>query len=100
MQASMTVKAKSPITSVKLGDRKQILEELAKHQKRSVHSLMVEAVDRYIEQTKTRIEYEAQAIRSYENFKATGLHVTAEELEEWADSLNTESPKPIPKCHI
>jgi predicted transcriptional regulator len=99
MQTSLSVKSKSQITSVKLGDRKQVLEELAKHQKRSVHSLLVEAVDGYIAQTTARIEYEAQAIRSYENFKATGLHVTTEELEDWANSLNTNTPKPLPECH-
>ena len=66
----------SGITSVKLGHRKSDLAQIAGLQKRIVHSLVIEAVDRYIEQTQARMRYEAQAIRSYENYQATGLHVT------------------------
>jgi len=101
MQTSIeeSSKTKNPITSVKLGDRKKALEDLALHQKRSVHSLMIEAIDRYITQTKARMEYEAQAIRSYENFQATGLHVTQKELKEWAKTLHTSDPQPLPECH-
>jgi predicted transcriptional regulator len=89
----------SGITSVKLGSRKGDLAKIADRQKRTVHSVLIEAVDRYIDQTRARMEYEAQAIRSYENYQATGQHVTLDELQEWADSLNTSSPKTLPLCH-
>jgi len=39
------------------------------------------------------------AIRSYEHFQATGLHVTIEEMEEWATSLGTSIPQTLPQCH-
>jgi predicted transcriptional regulator len=90
---------KNAITSVKLGSRKQVLSELAKHQKRSVHSLMIEAVDMYIEQKQARIAFEQEAICSYEHYKATGLHTTLEEMQQWAKSLNTPNPQPLPQCH-
>ena len=91
--------AASGVTSVKLGTRKQALSELANHQKRSVHSLLIEAVDRYIDQTQAKIRYEQDAIRSYEHFQATGLFVTIEEMEDWATSLSTSTPQPLPQCH-
>ena len=48
-----------------------------------MHSLVVEAVDAYIAQMQAKMEYEAQAIRSFENFQQTGLHVTHDELQAW-----------------
>jgi predicted transcriptional regulator len=90
---------KSGITSVKLGNRKHVLAQIAEHKKRTVHSLVVEAVDAYIEQTQARMEYEAQAIRSFENYQQTGLHVTHDELQAWADSLNSDNPLEAPQCH-
>jgi predicted transcriptional regulator len=89
----------SGVTSVKLGARKQALSELAIRQKRSVHSLLIEAVDRYIDQTRAKMQYEQDAINSYEHFQATGLFVTIEEMEEWATSLSTSTHKPLPQCH-
>ena len=94
-----TLEDKSAITSVKLGGRKQVLSELAKYQKRSVHSLMLEAVDAYIEQKQARMKFEQDAIRSYEHFQETGLHTTLDEMRQWATSLNTSTPQSLPSCH-
>ncbi|WP_020558483.1 CopG family ribbon-helix-helix protein [Thiofilum flexile] len=71
----------SGTTFIKLGARKEALAQLAKHKQRSLHSLVLEAVDNYVAQEQARLEYEAQAMRSYENFQATGLHITLDELE-------------------
>ena len=71
----------SGTTSIKLGSRKNELARLARHKKRTIHSLVLEAVDTYMQQEQARLEYEAQAIRSYENFQATGLHMTLDELK-------------------
>ncbi len=56
--------SENDITSVELGNRKQALSELASYQKRTVHSLLIEAVDRYIDQAQAKIQYEQDAIRS------------------------------------
>jgi predicted transcriptional regulator len=91
--------AVAEVTSVKLGSRKQQLQHLADTYKRSMHSLVLEAVDEYIEQREAQLAYEQRAIRAYEHFQETGLHVTVDELEAWADSLLTASPKDMPVCH-
>lgn len=89
----------SGITSVKLGHRKHVLAQIAEQKQRTVHSLVVEAVDAYIAQAQARMEYEAQAIRSFENYQQTGLHVTHDELQAWADSLNSNTPLEVATCH-
>ncbi|MEZ5534007.1 MAG: hypothetical protein R3F02_00145 [Thiolinea sp.] len=86
-------------TSIKLGDRKAILTALAKQKKRSLHSLVLEAVDNYMEHEKARLDYEAQAVRSYERFQETGTHITLDELEAWAKQLNNKNPHDLPQCH-
>lgn len=94
-----TSRASGGTTSIKLGNRKEILAQLAKYKKRSLHSLVIEAVDNYMEQEQARLEYEAQAVRSYENFQATGLHMTLDELESWAKNLESKNPQSLPLCH-
>lgn len=92
-------KVPSGTTSIKLGNRKEALIQLAKQKKRSLHSLVLDAVDIYMEQEKARLEYEAQAIRSYENFQETGSHITLDELEAWAKNLDSKNPQRLPPCH-
>lgn len=60
---------------------------------------MLEAMDEYIAKTQARIEFEQSAIRSYEHFQETGLHVTIDELQQWAKSLNTSNHLLLPQCH-
>jgi hypothetical protein len=48
----------SGITSVKLGHRKHVLAQIAELKQRTVHSLVVEAVDAYIAQMQAKMEYE------------------------------------------
>lgn len=69
--------------SIKLGDRKEALIALAERKGCSLHNLLLEALDNYIEHEKARLDYEAQAVRSYERFQATGEHIT---LNEWVTS--------------
>ena len=79
--------------------RKDTLATLAQRKQRTVHSLVIEAVDLYTKEQTAWAEFEDQAIRSYENFQATGLHTTQAEMREWAKSLKTNPNAPIPLCH-
>ena len=42
---------------------------------------------------------EEEAMRSLENYKRTGLHVTWEELKPWLESWGTPDELDPPKCH-
>ena len=52
-----------------------------------------------MQQEQARLDYEAQAIRSYENFQTTSLHITLDELEAWAKNLTDSNSQALPICH-
>jgi len=37
--------------------------------------------------------------KAWEEFQATGLHATAEEVDRWLASWGTENELPAPVCH-
>jgi len=80
-------------------DQKTRLTAIAQAQDRSAHAIAVKALDEFIEKEEARLDYERQAIQAYENLQTTGLHVTADELKTWANSLGTNNQKQIPACH-
>lgn len=91
--------ATQEVTSVKLGHRKAILQELSQDLGGSVHSIVLDAVDNHIEHLKAKLAYDRQAMKAYKNFQETGLHITLAEFKDWVDSLETDEPKDMPECH-
>ena len=88
-------KAPSGTTSVKLGQqRKDTLSQLAQRKKRSVHSLVLEAVDVYTKNQQAWADFEDQAVRSYEQ-----MHVTLDEMRAWSKELKTNPNASLPLCH-
>lgn len=86
-------------TSVKLGERKATLQTLAKDLDCSVHSLILDAVDRHIENLQEKQAYDRRAMQAWEDYQATGMHVTLKEFSGWVDSLESDSPQAKPQCH-
>ncbi|ACA30879.1 hypothetical protein [Histophilus somni] len=91
--------ANQEVTSVKLGYRKAILQELAQDFGGSVHSIVLDAVDSHIERLKAKQTYDRRAIQAYQDYQETGLHITLSEFMDWVDSLETDEPKDMPPCH-
>ena len=88
-------------TTVKLAPEvKARIESLADIRKRSVHSLMVEAIERYVTREEQREELRQAGIAAHEHYKRTGLHLTNDEVRAWIDRLRQDKSEPIPKCHI
>ena len=88
-------------TTVKLAPEvKARIESLADVRKRSVHSLMVEAIERYVTREEQREELRQAGIAAHEHYKRTGLHLTNDEVRAWIDRLRQDKSEPIPKCHI
>lgn len=87
------------VTSVKLGYRKAVLQELAHDLGSSIHSIVLDAVDSHIERLKAKQAYDRQAIQAYQDYQDTGLHITLHEFTDWVDSLATDTPQAIPPCH-
>lgn len=86
--------------SVKLEPtEKTALAKIAEGKKRSVHFVMRQAVSEYIDREQKRLEFYENGRKALEHYKATGLHVTHEEMKKWAESLGTSNELTQPACH-
>ncbi len=75
-------------TSLKLDtDIKTRLERLAEARRRSADWLMREAIEQYIEREERRDSLRQDALAAWAAYQATGLHVTAEEADNWLARL-------------
>jgi predicted transcriptional regulator len=87
-------------TSIKLDDElKSRVQHLAGLRRRSAHWIMREAIQQYVEREEKREAFRRETIEAWEDFQATGLHATAEEVEKWLASWGTDDELPPPACH-
>jgi predicted transcriptional regulator len=87
-------------TSIKLDDElKGRLQHLADARRRTPHWIMREAIAQYVEREEKREAFRQDTLKAWEEFQATGLHATTEEVETWLSSWGTENELPAPVCH-
>jgi predicted transcriptional regulator len=87
-------------TSVKLDDElKDRIQHLAESRRRSAHWIMREAIAQYVEREEKREAYLRDAQNAWEEFQLTGLHITAEEADEWLAQLAAGNDVEPPECH-
>ncbi|MHB9348889.1 MULTISPECIES: CopG family ribbon-helix-helix protein [Enterobacter] len=87
-------------TSIKLDDDlKNRLQHLAESRRRSAHWIMREAITQYVEREEKREAYLRDAQNAWEEFQRTGLHITAEEADEWLAQLAAGNDVEPPECH-
>ncbi|HID7510795.1 TPA: CopG family ribbon-helix-helix protein [Enterobacter hormaechei] len=87
-------------TSVKLDDElKDRIQHLAESRRRSAHWIMREAITQYVEREEKREAYLRDAQNAWEEFQRTGLHITAEEADEWLAQLAAGNDVESPECH-
>lgn len=90
----------SPAVTVKLDlEMKDRVARLAVAKRRSAHWLMKEAISQYVEREEKRELFRQDAIKAWEEYQATGLHATLEEVDAWLASWGTENELPAPVCH-
>ncbi len=86
-------------TSVKLDDdMKARVQHLAEARKRTSHWIMREAISQYVEREEKREALRLETLKAWEEFQETGLHATAEEVDQWLASWGTEHELPAPGC--
>ena len=96
----MTTQAVKPM-SVKLDhDMRVRVERLAEARQRSMHWVMREAIQQYVEQEEKRESFRQSGIRAWNEYQATGLHVTFDEADAWLAKLEAGQDVEMPKCHI
>lgn len=87
-------------TSIKLDDAlKGRIQHLAESRRRSSHWIMREAIAQYVEREEKREAFKQDAIRAWEAYQETGLHLTMEEADAWLAKLEAGEDAEMPKCH-
>jgi predicted transcriptional regulator len=75
------------------------MRELAKVQHRSTHYLMREAIAQYVDREEKRESFRQDAVRAWDDYQATGLHVTLAEADAWLAKLEAGQDVEPPECH-
>jgi len=87
-------------TSVKLDDElKMRVQHLAEARRRTSHWIMREAIAEYVAREEKREALRQDMLGAWDEFQATGLHATAEEVDHWLASWGSENELPAPECH-
>lgn len=75
------------------------IRTLAEGRQRTAHWMIKEAVREYVEREEKREALRQAALKSWEDYDATGLHVTGDEVIAWVESWGTENEREPPECH-
>ncbi len=87
-------------TSLKLDvETKDRVQRLATVRRRSAHWLMREAIEQYVEREEKREQLRKDAVAAWEDYQATGLHLTADEADDWLAKLEAGRDADMPECH-
>jgi predicted transcriptional regulator len=87
-------------TSLKLDiEIKERLQRLASARRRSPHWVMREAIGEYVEREEKREQFKQDALAAWDDYRTTGLHVTADEADAWLAKLEAGKNAAPPKCH-
>jgi predicted transcriptional regulator len=76
------------------------VDQLAVARSRSSDSIVREAIGEYLTRAEKREQFKRDAIAAWEDYQATGLHVTDEEFDEWVAKREAGEDAPPPKCHV
>ena len=88
-------------TSLKIDDTlKSRVQHLASQRRRSPHWIMLEAIQQYVEREEKREAFKQDALRAWEDYQRTGLHLTLEEADAWLAKLEAGEDAELPKCHV
>lgn len=88
-------------TSIKLDDElKGRVQHLAEARRRTSHWIMREAIAQYVEREEKREALKQDALRAWEEYQRTGLHLTLEEADAWLAKLEAGEDAELLKCHV
>ncbi len=79
---------------------KERVKRLADARHRTAHWLMREAITQYVEREEKREAFRQDTLKAWEEYQATGLHLTAEEVDAWLAQLEQGNDVEPPECHV
>lgn len=96
----MTATAIRPV-AIKIDDNtKARVKRLADARHRTAHWLMREAIIQYVEREEKREVFRQDTLKAWEEYRTTGLHVTADEADTWLAQLEQGNDIEPPECHV
>lgn len=95
----MTAAVARPVTIKIDEDIKTRVKNLADVRQRTSHWLMREAITQYVDREEKREAFRQDTLKAWEEYRATGLHATAEEVEAWLANWGADDELPAPTCH-
>jgi predicted transcriptional regulator len=81
-------------------EMKERVKHLANAKQRSPHWVMKAAIEQYVEREEKREAAHQDAIKAWEEYKETGLHLTLEETDAWLAELEAGNDIEPPACHV
>ncbi len=81
-------------------DTRNRVKRLAEARQRSSHWMMLEAIHQYVEREEKREAFRQDGIRAWNEYQATGLHLSLEEADAWLAQLEAGKDVEPPECHV
>ena len=81
-------------------DTKARVKRLADARHRTAHWLMREAITQYVDREEKREAFRQNTLKAWEEYRTTGLHVTADESDAWLAQLEQGNDIEPPACHV
>jgi len=78
---------------------KERMQRLAEARHRSPHWMMLEAIRQYVDREEQREVFRQAGIKLWNEYQASGLHVTLEEADAYLAKLEAGQNEDIPECH-
>lgn len=96
----MTAAAIRPVAIKIDDDTRARLKRLAGARHRTAHWLMREAITQYVEREEKREAFRQDTLKAWDEYRSTGLHVTADEADTWLAELELGKDTEPPGCHV
>lgn len=96
----MTSTAVRPVAVKLAPDIRERMKRLAEARHRTTHWMMREAIQQYIEREEKRETFRQDGIRAWNEYQATGLHVTQKEADAWLAKLEAGQDAEPPECRV
>jgi len=92
--------ASQATTTLKLDDEtKARLRRLGELRRRSAHWLMCDAIAQYLEREEKRQQFYQDGLAAWEEYAASGEHVTGDEVDAWLARLEKGEDVAPPRTH-
>lgn len=76
------------------------VQKLAEIRERTVHGLMLQAIEKFVNREEQREALRQEALIAHEEYMSTGLHLTGEEAHSWLLDLEQGNDVEPPQCHV